>query len=226
LIGKGLNKIIQEALGGLGTRSADQLGATIALYVPEGFEMANEAQWASEDGSVIRNWMANVNTPGSNFATSDATSSVVKVFGDTFQEGAGKDLLAARGLAKKNNRSVMFNGIGFREFSINFNFVPKSKTEYLVVRKIITNFRKLMLPKKHDSGVSQWVLPGYYKIDLRNTALTFNSYWVLTNCRVGYGSEGRFNVAGQTKTPTQMSLSLSFIETSQQDVDKVFDGSV
>jgi hypothetical protein len=220
-VGRAFNKVMQENLGGLGTRSAGDLGATIVLYVPEGFEMANEAQWASEDGSVIRNWMANVNTPGSKFPTSDAFSSVMKSFGDTFQEGAGKDLLAARGLAKKNNRSVMFNGIGFREFSINFNFVPKSANEYNDVRKIITNFRKLMLPKKHGSGSTQWVLPGYYKIDLRNTALVFNSYWVLTNCRVGYGSEGRFNVAGEQGTPTQMSLHLSFIETRQQHMGDV-----
>jgi hypothetical protein len=190
------------------TRS--KLGAVVALYMPEGIEFSHSADWASEDGGVIRQGMRG----GADL--SDAKDRAKQGISELMQTGVGKDWMARKGKAKKNLRSVMFNGVGFRKFSMAWTFVPKSTREANSVAVIISSFKEVMHPETDSVSSTYWVLPGFYDIETQGvTDVGKFMSSVLTDIKVTYGTDGRMNVLPDG-SPSAITLSLSFTELKQR----------
>ena len=187
------------------------LGLVVALYMPEGIEFSHSADWASEDGGVIRQAMRG------SAGLSDVKDRTKENVMDFLQTGVGKDFMARKGKAKKNLRSVMFNGVGFRKFSMAWTFVPKTPNESGDVYKIIRSFKQLMHPETDEPSSTYWVLPGYYNIEVHGVSGVGKFVEsALTDIKVTYGSDGRMNVLPDT-SPSSITLSLSFTELKQRD---------
>jgi hypothetical protein len=186
-------------------------GLVVALYMPEGIEFSHSADWASEDGGVIRQAMRG------SAGLSDVKDRTKENVSDFLQSGVGKDFMARKGKAKKNLRSVMFNGVGFRKFSMAWTFVPKTQKESGDVYAIIRSFKQLMHPETDSSSSTYWVLPGYYNIEVQGVS-SVGSFVesALTDIKVTYGSDGRMNVLPDA-SPSAVTLSLSFTELKQRD---------
>jgi hypothetical protein len=186
------------------------MGAVVALYMPEGIEFSHSADWASEDGGVIRQGMRG----GAD--VSDVKDRAKQGIMELMQTGVGKDWMARKGKAKKNLRSVMFNGVGFRRFSMAWTFVPKSTSEANSVAVIISSFNEVMHPETDKVSTTYWVLPGFYDIETRgvNDVGKFMSS-VLTDIKVTYGNDGRMNVLPDG-SPSAITLSLTFTELKQR----------
>ena len=186
-------------------------GLVVALYMPEGIEFSHSADWASEDGGVIRQAMRG------SAGLSDVKDRTKENVMDFLQTGVGKDFMARKGKAKKNLRSVMFNGVGFRKFSMAWTFVPKTPNESGDVYKIIRSFKQLMHPETDSESSTYWVLPGYYNIEVHGVSGVGKFVEsALTDIKVTYGSDGRMNVLPDT-SPSSITLSLSFTELKQRD---------
>ena len=186
------------------------MGAVVALYMPEGIEFSHSADWASEDGGVIRQGMRG----GAD--VSDAKDRAKQGIAELMQTGVGKDWMARKGKAKKNLRSVMFNGVGFRRFSMAWTFVPKSTSEANSVAVIISSFNEVMHPETDKVSTTYWVLPGFYDIETRGvTDVGKFMSSVLTDIKVTYGNDGRMNVLPDG-SPSAITLSLTFTELKQR----------
>ena len=111
----------------------------------------------------------------------------------------------------------MFNGVGFRKFSMAWTFVPKTPNESGDVYKIIRSFKQLMHPETDSESSTYWVLPGYYNIEVHGVSGVGKFVEsALTDIKVTYGSDGRMNVLPDT-SPSSITLSLSFTELKQRD---------
>lgn len=110
----------------------------------------------------------------------------------------------------------MFNGVGFRRFSMAWTFVPKSTSEANSVAVIISSFNEVMHPETDKVSTTYWVLPGFYDIETRGvTDVGKFMSSVLTDIKVTYGNDGRMNVLPDG-SPSAITLSLTFTELKQR----------
>jgi hypothetical protein len=111
---------------------------------------------------------------------------------------------------------VMFNGIGRRNFSYEFNFIPKSRQEADVVKRIVYQFKYHMASDFiENTGNREMEIPStfdiqYQYLDNRNKSLNRISTCVLESVDVAYGGD-RFQ-AYPDGVPQQTKLSLKFKE--------------
>jgi len=148
-----------------------------------------------------------------------------------FEVGAKKMALAALDVAAPGAKAIaqiqtgraitpkmelMFNGIGRREFSYEFTFIPKSRQEAEVIKKIIYQFKSHMLADYQElTGHRLMKLPSTFEIEYqylgqRNDFLNRISACALQSVDVTYGGD-RFQ-AHADGVPQQTKLSLKFKE--------------
>jgi hypothetical protein len=135
----------------------------------------------------------------------------------------GKLAMRSAGIALNPNQQVMFDGLKLREFSFEFNFMPKSRKESETVRQIIKDFKYYSRPTtKKDSYGFIFVPPSIFKI--RFQFLNRENVWVnkiadsvITNVSVDYGPNGWST--HQDGSPINIKMKLDFKELSLIDRD-------
>lgn len=141
-------------------------GKTIVLYMPEDISTGYKANWTGKAFSNIgRDALTTAGSGNagqllSNIATS--TETIVDQFipnagAKVIQEVIGKitgesieanDIFAStRGVILNPNVELLFSGIDLRNFSLNFKMVPRNQSEAQMIKDIIKEFKKSMLPK-------------------------------------------------------------------------------
>ena len=136
--------------------------------------------------------------------------------------------LQKAGYAINPQLQVLFQGISFREFSMNFTFTPYSKDEAKQVEDIIKLFRKSAAPKIVNGTVGMlFVPPCSFKIQFlfdgnENKHLNKIQNSVITNIDVNYAPNGWS--AHDDGAPVQTTLSISFKELVLNDSDKIAQG--
>ena len=137
----------------------------------------------------------------------------------------------AFGRATNPYMEVLFGRTDMRTFDYNFTFTPRSEDETLDVQKIIKMFRFHMMPELRGSNSRFLTLPStfdiHYMYQMTPSLATENQFYnkiatcVLTSCDVNYTPNGVKSFA--SGAPTQITMSLSFMETEQltkQHVDQ------
>ena len=110
----------------------------------------------------------------------------------------------------------MFEGIGRREFSYEFTFIPKSEDEAATIKKIVYQFKFHMASKYADDGTfREMEIPSFFNIKYmhkgsENTHLNRISTCALEGLDVSYGAD-RF-VAYEDGVPQTTKISLKFKE--------------
>ena len=201
----------------------------IALYMPQTINTAYSATYEEENISAGAETIAVAvkAAMGGNFRAAAAAGlsggetmirqAAVKAL-DTVAPGASALIALERGRVITPRIELMFKSMNRREFSYEFNFIPKSAQEAKKVEEIILEFKKNMAADFLEGGVSgvrEMSIPSNFDIEYmykgqRNTHLNKISTCVLKNISVSYGGD-KF-VAYDGGVPQSTKISLTFTE--------------
>lgn len=141
-------------------------GKTIVLYMPEDISTGYKANWTGKAFSNIgRDVLLTAGSGNAGQMLSNAGNLVDDMMAQlipntgakVIQEVIGKitgesiepnDIFAStRGVILNPNVELLFSGIDLRNFSLNFKMVPRNDKEATMIKDIIKEFKKAMLPK-------------------------------------------------------------------------------
>ena len=127
---------------------------------------------------------------------------------------------------------VAFESMGVRSFEYTFNFTPKSKEETEEVKAIIQLFRFHMVPELKGTNHRYLTLPStfdiHYMYQSSPEVTKENTYYnkiatcVLEDCNVSYTPTGVKSF--DDGAPTQITMTLRFMETEMLTKEKVQQG--
>ena len=117
------------------------------------------------------------------------------------------------GLVMNPHMAVLFKGIGFKDHSFNFKFIPRNESEYRQIKVICNLFKNHMLPS-YAYGKMAFNYPDEFQIGFApyiKDYLYIVENCVLKSCNITYNSSGvpSFSRSG---TPMEVDLALSFQE--------------
>jgi len=247
--GKANNKSI--VLSKLPTK---RLEKSIALYMPPNVQVDYKVKYSdAEIGSLA---MMGADAIDAVAKAGGDTGTMVKgvldaLTGDTLKEGIGTainkslDTVApgaeallnlSKGSVTTPRMEMMFEGVGRREFSYTFNFIPKSEQEALVVEDIIQHFKFYMMPAYSNPTTKREMdIPGTFDIQYmyrgaENNFLNKISTCFLTAVSVQYGGdrytayEETTSARGKGSPPQKSSITLNFSELELLSQSHVADG--
>ena len=131
------------------------------------------------------------------------------------------------GVVENPNLELLFNGPGLRTFSFQIRFTPRNKSESIIVRKIIREFKQTMAVRRGqiegytNEGGSNFLLgtPDVYRIQYRRGSTTqeeikgLNKFktCALTDFSVNY-TQGRWAAYAADSQPVSTLITMSFAE--------------
>ena len=200
----------------------------IALYMPPSVQVSYAASYNDSEIGVLAGMGANLIQAYKE--GQDAKTTMMNALGDVevglkkaalgmidaFAPGSKAMAQIISGRAITPKMELMFNGIGRREFSYEFTFIPKSRQEAEVIKKIVHQFKFHMLADYAElTGHKLMKLPSTFEIEYqylgnRNDYLNRISTCALQSVDVTYGGD-RFQ-AHADGVPQQTKLSLKFKE--------------
>jgi len=224
-----------------------RISDSVAMYLPPNVEDTTTATY-NDSKTGVAGFLA---ASGINAADKDASAIAASlvagaqgILGDMAAKSAGivAELAGAEGgeqLAKKafgvaDNpyMEVLFDSMGLRTFTYNFNMAPKNEKEAYEVQKIIQLFRFHMAPELRP-GINRYLgLPSQFDIHYmflsKDGSTSENSFYnkistcVLQDCKVNYTPNGvkSFEDGG----PTATTMSLTFKEIELMTKDKIAEG--
>ena len=155
------------------------------------------------------------------FAVKNANDSIAGEFGD-----AAGAFSAATGQAVNPFKAQLFKNMGFRTFSFDYVFLPKNKSEYDEVQKIIFTFKKYMHPtlgaEKFFMGYpAEFNIEYQYRENGVNNNLFRISSCALTNMKVDYGGSDFMTFKGTNGAPSEINMSLAFTELEVLTAERI-----
>ena len=127
----------------------------------------------------------------------------VQNFADTVASGAKTLFELNRGTVITPRMELMFEGVGRRNFSFTFDFIPKSKEEAKTVNDIVYNFKKYMMPEfsnpqtRREMNIPATFDISYHYLSGENSFLNKISTCFLKQMDVKYGGD-RFTAYEET----------------------------
>ena len=226
--------------------STTRLDTAIALYMPPAVSVNYGANYndqeigvlAASGANIIQAFMGGSSGGGTAAGVGAATKAAGAGIKDAINKGSmaaldavapGASALIAmeRGKIITPRMEMMFAGIGRRNFSYDFTFIPKSKQESDRVEEIIKMFKVHMHSDFIDGNVREMKIPDYFNIRYmyrgnENEHLNKISTCVLSKLDVNYGSD-RY-VSYDDGAPQTTKISLSFTEMEIITRDKIENG--
>jgi len=235
------------ATGGMGSLQLEnsatrRLKTAISLYMPPSISVSYGMKYTeTEIGMLAETGAAAIKAfrETSGPTTAKLTAATEKVFGmetaeiglerfvqgalDTIAPGAKALMQLESGRIIAPRMEVMFEGVGRRDFSYTFIFIPKSVKESRVVEKIIHEFKYHMHPEFVNDNARLMKFPSTFDIlymyqNGPNNFLNKISTCFLTKMDVEYGAD-RFTAyertdgrKGSGAPPQKTKLSLNFSE--------------
>lgn len=201
----------------------------IALHIQSKPSTAYSANWSDQDlgaiGSISQNG-------GEAFAAYMAREAILKASMLPKLAGLGFDFRSyvekAESRVNNPHKEQLFRSMGMRKFGFEYVFAPKSAEEYYEVQRIIQIFKTYMHPMIDPSRYFL-VYPGefniihYYK-DNENQHLHKITSCALADMKVEYGGENFHTFQNMNGAPTEIFMSLSFIEMEMLTSERVKEG--
>ena len=218
-----------------------EIATQIALYMPPSLSVSYNSKYGDQEisafagaGAAALDAFAGRN--GANFDTfldsalgegKMALETVAMKALDTVAPGATALLALEKGAIRTPRMELMFEGIGRREFSFEFNFIPKSEAESATIKQIVYEFKYHMAPNYTDGTFREMDIPSFFNIRYMykngpNPFLNKISTCALENMDVSYGGD-RF-VAYEGGAPQTTKLSLKFKEMEIITKNKIEQG--
>ena len=148
----------------------------------------------------------------------------LKAFGDVqsfFEAGTGQ--------AINPFKAQLFKNMEFRTFSFDYVFLPRNKTEYDSVQTIIKTFKRYMHPKLGEENFflgypAEFNITYFHKNGPNHENIFKLSSCALTDLKVEYGGADFVTFKGTSGAPTEIAMSLSFLELELLTEERILDG--
>ena len=219
------------------TRAQKRLKTAIALHIPNQLNIRYSVNYGEEDTfayqaaaagaeAILRSLEANSIKEGVKEFAHDAAPIVGAMGLKSDKQGAAAS--AALGLAANPKKEQIFKNVDFRSFQFDYMFFPRDVDEAANVIQIINTFKLHMHPEFKDPGEFLYVYPSefdiaYYQNGKENDKLHRHTSCVLKEMNINYTPNGQFN-SFANGMPTQINVTLSFMELSLLTKDKIKDG--
>ena len=146
--------------------------------------------------------------------------------------GGARDLYhMERGAIQTPKMELMFRGVGRREFSFSFTFLPEDKMDMLTVQEIIREFKTRMHPKFDvNAGSRKQTIPDIFEIAYHHTSGPNHNLHRIGKCflkkmDIAYGGDQfqTFKSDGDSMdgAPVRTTMTLNFGEISLIDKNMV-----
>jgi len=228
-------------------RNIKKTGTFIGLYMPPAVNVKYAMDFAeSEIGvatealySLFKDYQAGTLGMGSVMnAVKGQGKSVVqatvlsKIGGLPGLAGAADTFALESGTIITPRTEMMFRGIGRREFSFTFTFIPKDHIESEIVHKIVEQFKLGMTPEFTNAGSTRELsIPDVFSIQYMhingpNNYLNKIGKCYLKGLDVTYGGDKfvTYNADAKGAPPQKTALTLSFQELEIMDRNNIKDG--
>jgi hypothetical protein len=213
-------------------RQTKRLKAAIQLPMPNNLMTPYSVDWGTDDTKIFDMAMR---IPG--MGARAAKQMVTGDFEGLAKEGSGAADLAASaalsmnsalgsggvsaasGLASNPKKEMIFSGVDFRNFTMDYLFYPKSMAETLYVKNIIDMLKFHMYPEYKSKERFTFIYPSEFDITFfvgdgkENPWVNRVATSVLTNMAVNYTPQGVWAVH-EDGSPVMIQLSLTFKELS------------
>lgn len=231
-----------------------RLATTIALYMPPALQVKYDVKYADKEigslagiaGGAIDAFKGAGNDTSSKVgavvgavtgsAAKEGITNAVNASMDTAMPGAKVLTQLASGSVVTPRMEMMFEGVGRRQFSYTFAFLPKSVQEARIVEDIIYHFKFYMMPKYSNPTTRREMdIPGTFEIDYmyrgsENNFINKVSTCFLNSVEVEYGAD-RFTAYEPTSSkfgngppPQKSKITLQFTELEVLSQDHIKEG--
>jgi len=213
----------------LSNPSVVTIDKVISLYMPPSLSVSYNSKYGDQNISAMGMMGktaldAFMGKNGINFDTAlekglgefkQGAETAVMAILDTAAPGATALLALEKGAIRTPRMELMFEGIGRREFSFEFNFIPKDAAEAKTIEKIVYQFKFHMAANYTDGTFRELEIPSYFNIKYmfkgdENTHLNKISTCALETMDVSYGGD-RF-IAYEDGAPQTTKMTLKFKE--------------
>jgi hypothetical protein len=131
---------------------------------------------------------------------------------DTALQGA----LSRNGVALNSHMAVLFDNVGFRNFTFNYKFLPRNNKESQQLQKLISALKFAMYPSLPDSNRYLFKYPDEFEIQFAET-INANLFkfkrCVLKDMSVNYNGDGVPRFFDETGAPVVVDIQMTFMET-------------
>ena len=218
---------------------------TIALYMPPNIEASYQMEYKASDTGLTGVLMQTAGLVGEGQSMGDYLASQGTTANMNTVAASIGEMLGTKGIAKlggmlgagdpagqinkmlnetpNNALEAIFQNVGFRSFSYNFRFTPRSENEVRIVDDICKLFKFHASPERmHGETVGRQLrMPAEFDIFYMYQGTESKWYpmlhtCVLNNVDVTYGPGGEtqhFRAVDGSPAPTEINLSLAFTET-------------
>lgn len=254
--GKVFDSITKAATGSSSNIQLVQLKKVIALHMNNKPSASYQATYEEVDMGILSGMLrqtsqnSDVLTKIDNMNLTD-----IKSVGDAFASGVaplaamghknireaqilgtgsiGENLSRSMAITTNPFKEQLFRNMGFRTFTFDYVFLPKSKNEALMVRDIVNTFKYYMHPGMNPANPYWLTYPAEFDIEFHsygqpNEYLHKISSCVLTNLDVDFGSDNDFMTfkpdLKNKGVPTEITLKLQFTELEVLTRNRVGDG--
>jgi hypothetical protein len=190
----------------------------VLLYIPPSVSINGQVAWGESEFDSVYGAAATHNnkgifSPGGAVINAAEEAVRAKITGSA---GAKVSMQKQDGRIQEMNKQLLFEGVGFRTFEFQFDFVPKSVNEAKSIQEIIQWFRERMYPNFDNIWltVPEGISVKFATIGKDMDKLPKIKDCVITSCNLSYGSDGVFGVMeGLDVHPSSTTMSLSLQET-------------
>ena len=232
----------------LAEKPTKRMPASISLYMPPSVSVTYNVKYADQEiGTLAGMGSAAIaafqNESGDNNAKLKAAAGAMKGQAkegitnfinttlDTLAPGARALQQIESGKVITPRMEMMFEGVGRRDFSFTFAFIPKSAEEAKSIEKIIKTFKENMMPEYVGDSRREMKIPNTFDItymhqNTENKYMNKISSCFLQNMTVTYGGD-RFTAYSPTDgspPPQKSTIALDFTEIETLSKDLVKEG--
>jgi hypothetical protein len=232
----------------LAEKPTKRMPASISLYMPPSVSVTYNVKYADQEiGTLAGMGSAAIaafqNESGDNTAKLKAAGAAMKGGAkegltnfinttlDTLAPGARALQQIESGKVITPRMEMMFEGVGRRNFSFTFAFIPKSAEEARSIEKIIYTFKENMMPEYVGDSRREMKIPNTFDItymhqNTENKYMNKISSCFLRNMNVTYGGD-RFTAYSPTDgspPPQKSTIQLDFVEIETLSKDMVKEG--
>jgi hypothetical protein len=220
-------------------QSKEEPIGTISLPLPDasGFVDSTVADWAQSKGNLTGNVLDQLkkmddllkNPKG---IVGDALYNAAQSFVTSMSPEAGGALSSVTGLAPNPSLAMLFNGVNFRNFNLNWTFVPQNVTESATIKEIIKYIKRNHLPTFAAGGTSynfnypSIVQPKFVGM-IDEDYLTKFKKCVIKSVNVNYAPQNHASFYKETHAPAAIQLTIGLEEMEYvlaYDYGKLEDG--
>lgn len=202
------------------------------MYIPQGFNIADSAQFGTIDLGVIKATQ-NIASDKSSDKPKSGDDLEALAIGALALKNLGADKMGAadatlqdKGIAFNKQTTAAFEGMAIRTFNLQFVLVASSAEEAETIRKIEHTFRKYMYPAVIGESSAILEYPPVFRIKFmqgkkinQHMPFLFDSY--LQNMTTSYNNQA--NMFHSDGAPTDITIDLTFSEQRQLSRNDLYD---